>query len=388
MNFIAEFRQKHIRFALSQLKSIQALRAIAAISVMFAHLYGVEKNHAEVNPLLSPLALSGMAGGDLFFVISGFIIVWVAGDWTPGKRSSASFLYARVTRIYPTWWLFAGALALYLYVTQGVPWDPTVIGEESLTGTEHLIKSLLLIPHETLPVLQLGWTLIHEMYFYVVFAGLLLLPAAWRLPAMGVWTALLITAIFAGWSTHHAENLTALVFSPMTLEFLMGAAVGWVLKAGWTKYAMPALLAGIAGTVFAILSVDFLAEGVDLPLTRTLYFGPAASLIVYGVVALELQAKAARWAHPILVHIGDWSYSLYLGHLIVIAGLGRLYFPVFGRYGLIASLGYLYLASLAEITDAAVAYYLFERPSIRALRRWRPSHRSTGASEGSRAPAE
>ncbi len=373
---------------MNQLKSIQALRAIAAISVMFAHLYGVEKNHSGTDPLLSPLALSGMAGVDLFFVISGFIIVWVAGDWTPGTPSSAAFLYARVTRIYPTWWLFAGALAIYLYITQGVPWDPTVINGTATSGTEHLIKSLFLIPHETLPVLQLGWTLIHEMYFYLVFAVVLLLPTTWRIPAMGAWAALLIAAIFVGWSTFHAKNLIALFFYPMTLEFLMGAAIGWVIKSGWTKYALPALLAGLAGTVYAVLSVDFLTTSPNLAVTRTLHFGVSASLIVYGVTALETRTKRAPWAHPFLVRVGDWSYSLYLGHLIVIAGLGRLYYPIFGQYGTIASLGFIVSASISAIAVAAAAYYLFERPSIRLLRRWRPSHGATGAPVPSRAPAE
>lgn len=388
MNFIDEFRQKHTRSALSQLKSIQALRAIAAISVMFAHLYGVEKNHSDLATLLSPLALSGMAGVDLFFVISGFIIVWVAADWAPGTRSSAAFLYARVTRIYPTWWLFAGALAVYLYITQGVPWDPTEIDGRALSGSEHLIKSLLLIPHDALPILELGWTLVHEMYFYLVFALILLLPKTWRIPAMGAWAALLIAAIVSGWSSSQANTLITLAVYPMTLEFMMGAAVGWILKSGWTSYARPALIAGIAGTLYAILSVDFVTPSASLPLARTFLFGTSAALIIYGVTALEVRTKHARWAHPFLVRIGDWSYSLYLGHLIVIAGLGRLYYPVFGQYGMMASLAFILIAVISAITVAAAAYYLFERPTIRFLRRWRPSHEPTGAPDPSRAPAE
>ena len=358
-----------------KLKSIQALRAIAAIAVMFAHLYGIENRDADATPLLSELVLHGMAGVDLFFVISGFIMVWVAGDWQRGAQSSRAFLYARATRIYPTWWLFAGALSIYFWLTLGAPWDPAEVSPTGMSGTEHLVKSFLLVPQEILPVLQLGWTLVHEMYFYLGFALILLLPVAWRLPAMGVWASLIIAAIIAGQTRFHATTLVGLIFHPMTLEFLMGAAIGWVVKSGFTKYAGPILALGLIGLVSSFWTVDMLSLEQSFPVRRTLFMGGAAACIVYGLVAMEIRHGASKWALPVLVRIGDWSYSLYLCHILVIAGIARFYYPAFGQDTIVAKLGYLVLASVAAIAVAGLAFHLFERPSLRLLRRRRPTQR-------------
>lgn len=364
---------------MSKLKTIQALRAIAAIAVMFAHLYGIEARTDDADPLLSPLVLAGMSGVDLFFVISGFVIVWVAGDLTPGARTSLSFFYARATRIYPTWWLFAGIFAAYFYVTLGVPWDPEQLAKTGTTGPEHLLKSALLLPQANLPVLQLGWTLVHEMYFYVVFAGLLLLPQRARVPGMLVWAGIIVASMVIGRATFHGLTPVSLVLHPMTLEFLMGAGVAWLIRARITHFALPALLIGLAGAAYAICSIDITSYAPTFPIQRMLFFGIPAALIVYGLVALETRSEFGKRIPGFLVRIGDWSYSLYLGHLIVIAAVARLYDPIFGHDSVAAQAGYLIVASLTAIAVAGLAYHLFERPSMRFLRRWQPAPSSSRA---------
>lgn len=364
---------------MSKLRTIQALRAIAAIAVMFAHLYGIEARTNEAGPLLSPLVLAGMSGVDLFFVISGFVMVWVSGDLERGPRTSLSFFYARVTRIYPTWWLFAGVFAAYFYITLGVPWDPEQLAKTGASGPEHLFKSAFLLPQPNLPVLQLGWTLVHEMYFYVVFAGLLLLPRAWRLPAMLVWAGIIIASMLIGRATFHGLTPVSLVLHPMTLEFLMGAGIGFLVRARITSLALPALLIGLAGAFYAIINVDITSLAPTFPIQRMLFFGIPAALIVYGLVALETRSEFGKRVPGFLVRIGDWSYSLYLGHLIVIAAVARLYDAMLGHDSVAVQAGYLIVASLTAIAVAGLTYHLFERPSMRFLRRWQPDPKSSPA---------
>ena len=153
-------------------------------------------------------------GVDLFFVISGFIMVWVAGALPRGTASARDFMFARVTRIYPLWWLFAGAMALFLLYFKGVPWDPERLDPKELDGAVHLIKSLFLWPQPTHPVLGVGWTLVHEMYFYVGFALLLLcVPLRWRLRALLAWGAIVLIGAMAGLGTAFGRNLVELVFA-------------------------------------------------------------------------------------------------------------------------------------------------------------------------------
>ena len=348
---------------MTQLKSIQVLRALAAFAVMLAHLQSIEATQSGAAGLLPALILAGFGGVDLFFVISGFIMIWVAGDAAPGPRSALKFLFARVVRIYPLWWLFAAATAIYYLIATGVPWDAEMLANFELTGSDHLIKSFLLIPHEAFPVLTLGWTLMHEMYFYLVFAGLLLLPQAYRGPALIGWGALVVTAMLTGITGFYADTLLALAVYPMTLEFLFGAAVGWLIKSNRIKFAKPVLVLGCVGFVASLILIDFTSLEDSLPILRTFSFGIASAMIVYGVAALELAQKPMPWAHARLVQLGDWSYSLYLCHILVISAVARVFFPLFGGPGPLDNLIFILLAGATAIAVSGVTYGLFERPS-------------------------
>ena len=107
---------------MGKLHSIQSLRAIAALLVFLCHLFAMEEAHAGRSENLTSFWVNGAHGVDLFFVISGFVIVWVASDARQGWRSALDFLFARIARIYPLWWLFAGATAIMLWIARCSPW--------------------------------------------------------------------------------------------------------------------------------------------------------------------------------------------------------------------------------------------------------------------------
>lgn len=347
---------------MTQIKSIQALRAIAALAVMFAHLQGLETQLSAGDPLLSPVWTAGVSGVDLFFVISGFIMVWVAGDWAAGSNNSLKFIFSRVLRIYPLWWLFAAIAAAYFAYTSGVPWDVDRVPDGD--GPMHLIKSFLLLPQSPPPVLTLGWTLIHEMYFYLVFALILLLPVKARKPAFALWAALIATSTALQFTGFSATSLISLALFPLTLEFLMGGAVAWLILSGYTRFAGAALVLGLAGLVYAIVTVDFTVASDFQPVHRMLAYGPAYALIVYGLVSLEQRQRLDRWIPGFLVTVGDWSYSLYLCHILVITAIARAFFPVFDTAGLFDNLAFLVLASVAALLVSGLTYTWFEKPIV------------------------
>lgn len=354
---------------MTQLKSVQALRAIAALAVMLAHLQGLEKQMTGGGQLLAPIWIAGVSGVDLFFVISGFIMVWVAGDWAPGAKNSLKFMFSRVLRIYPLWWLFAGVTAAYFLVSSGLPWDKDFVREAN--GPMHLIKSFLLLPQQSPPVLTLGWTLIHEMYFYVVFALVLLLPVKIRKPAFVLW-ALLIAASTAFQLTGFSPNsLLSLALFPLTLEFLMGSAVAWLVLSGFSRFAWSALALGVCALVYAIVTVDFTVASTMQPTHRMLAYGPAYALIVYGLVVLERRGALNKVMPTQLVTIGDWSYSLYLSHILVITAIARVFFPIFDTAGPIDNLTFLILASAAAIAVSGLTYNFFEKPIVTRARKAR-----------------
>ena len=134
---------------------------------------------------------------------------------------------------------------------------------------------------------------------------------------------------------------------------------------------MPCLCVGLVWLCAAAWSVDFSQARDALPTQRTLAFGPAFALILYAVVNLE-QKPAIRAAIPAaLVRLGDWSYSLYLCHLLMISAIARLYFPTFGQPGVWDNLGFLVISSVAAILASALTYALFERPIVSQTRKLR-----------------
>ncbi len=351
---------------MTQLKSIQALRAIAALAVMFAHLQGLEIQLATGTPILGSVWTAGVSGVDLFFVISGFIMVWVAGDWVPGSSSSLKFMFSRVLRIYPLWWLFAAVTAAYFAFATGVPWDVDRVSSDD--GPIHLVKSFLLLPQSPPPVLTLGWTLIHEMYFYVVFALILLLPLKARKPAFVLWALLIVASTVLQLTGFSATNLLSLALFPLTLEFLMGSAVAWLVLSGHTRFGGAALGLGLAGLVYAVMAVDFTVASDFQPVHRMLAYGPAYALIVYGLVSLEQRGHLTRLIPGFLVTVGDWSYSLYLCHILVITAIARAFIPVFDVAGPIDNLAFLLLASAAALLVSGLTYTCFEKPIVQRTR--------------------
>ncbi|GAB5459687.1 MAG: acyltransferase [Henriciella sp.] len=369
-----------------KLRSIQALRGIAALLVMLCHLRAVESLHADGERVFSDVWINGTSGVDIFFVISGFVIVWVTTHTPRSFRQSAAFLFGRITRIYPLWWLFAAIAAAYFMVIYNTPWDAEALTRPGFNGLEHLWKSALLLPQPDFPVLIVGWTLIHEMYFYIVFAGIILIvPKHWRLMALLVWAVIIVAGSLFLPLVRHASSLLILALFPMTLEFILGALIAYAIRFKITAGALPCLFTGVATFGFVFLKYDFVSGGGPLidwmnlakpdaftmSWGRTIFFGIPAGLIVYGLVAMELRNDWGKWIPSFMVKLGDWSYALYLCHILVLSAVAKLLFPYLPSTGLIDNIAFVVIASGGAILLSGLTYHLFEQPLLRFFALWR-----------------
>ncbi|MFN7164842.1 MAG: acyltransferase family protein [Hyphomonas sp.] len=433
-----------------KLQSIQILRGFAALLVVIYHIrameaLGIANNGLTEAPLLNGLITNGYAGVDLFFVISGFIMVHVTTGLKAGLTSSLDFLFARVTRIYPLWWFFAGVMTLAFIVYNGLGfgagWERVSQGEPLVP---YIIKSFLLAPQNAHPVLGVGWTLVHEMYFYLVFTFFMLVPRRCWLWGLLAWGAMLIAGSAAGITKPYAADVLGLIFYPMTMEFIMGAVVGLAVSAG---LAWRSGMVTLVATLWLFASLGF--QGVEddnlMMWGRVVWFGLPCTLLVYGFATLELTGRqawlvpagvgalcaaaisllynlvsespyadrlgatimsttigalamlAVLWAgwlggqarpgailamqpalqrmHAGLARLGDWSFSLYLCHPLVLAPI-RLGFhaldergvlpAVFrtGHPGALDNLVLIIVSLAASIVVAWLSYRLVERPLI------------------------
>ena len=130
------------------LVNIQALRGVAASLVVLSHLGVVEAKYGG-DTILPGETILGFSGVDLFFVISGFIMVHVTRGDFGAPRKAGAFLFSRFTRIYPLYWL----VSLFLIVVW-LRWPDMVFA--SATGSPDLIKSLALWPESRPPLLAVS----------------------------------------------------------------------------------------------------------------------------------------------------------------------------------------------------------------------------------------
>ena len=81
---------------MARLLTLQVTRGVAANLVVFSHLFIVQTRYTG-GDILPAFSFYGIAGVDIFFVLSGFIMVAVAGKST----GAIQFLWRRAVRIYP-----------------------------------------------------------------------------------------------------------------------------------------------------------------------------------------------------------------------------------------------------------------------------------------------
>src|ERR1700722_8663891 len=189
-----------------ELFSIQYLRAAAAIAVLIFH--AAQRGGTSFG--------AGAAGGDVFFVISGFIMWVISARATP-----ASFLTRRAARIIPLYWLVTLVIAAAaITMPSAFPnLQPTL---------DHVVKSMLFYPHAdpsgiVAPLIVPGWTLDYEVFFYLVFAMSLLVAARSRALVL---TAALGLLVLAGQLIRPANPALATYTHPLLLEFLSGVLLG------------------------------------------------------------------------------------------------------------------------------------------------------------------
>ena len=344
------------------------LRAIAAIMVVIFHAQALLSAY-ELRIGLSPTALNmtnslrtlGSSGVDIFFVISGFVMAYISY----GKRGSPSciapFLKRRLIRIVPIYWMYTFILAALLLFL------PQVFATAKFSAVETLL-SCLFIPYNpltnpTAPVLQVGWTLSYEMYFYLL-VGLGLCLSFWRF-------ALLLGVIFSvcvagGLLYSFSDPGIRLLTNPILFEFLAGFICGGAYLSGFTPNNK------IPPALFGLGIIGYVACGAELISIPPGFF---AVLLVAGSVFWEQQAKKACFS-KILVAIGNSSYTLYLSHYLLMPLLGKLC-AAMGFWHIFPSGAFIIFATITCVLVAHVLYMAIEMP---LMKMFRTKHQNTSGS--------
>ncbi|WP_292048316.1 MULTISPECIES: acyltransferase family protein [unclassified Brevundimonas] len=335
---------------------VQALRFAAATAVVAAHAVDLAGKRLGLETLAGdgPLADFGAVGVDLFFVISGFVIATTTRGRS-GLAAAGEFLWRRCRRVAPIYWLVS--LPILIGMARG-----------GTLSAEVAAATFLFWPFSglemTFPALGPGWTLCFEMLFYAAF-GLSLAGGrrvGWGLA--GAYAVLIVGGFFA------AAPVLRFWGAPIILEFLLGVVIArtWRSAPRWAgPWAMGLGLAGLGLTLaFGYGRIDGV-EALNDPATgmaRVLIWGLPSALVVFGAVRLERLDRAPGGLGRAAAFMGDASYSIYLIHVLVIRGLGRLF-----ETGMVALAGdaVVVLTVAASLAAGAVVHVWIERPLLTVM---------------------
>jgi peptidoglycan/LPS O-acetylase OafA/YrhL len=346
----------------NRLEWVQVLRGLAAVMVVFFH-FGLWETKIFGSNIATPgfLLNGGEAGVDIFFVISGFIMVFITPNELRG-RGSLEFLYRRFTRIFPPYWIVFGVM-LIVWLQRPEFFNRSYQHQMDVT------RSFFLLPQSFMPLLNVGWSLIHEVYFYLVLSGLLIFRRPGRIVLLALWFATVLLAnIFSLPAASPGSPVLQLVLSPFSLEFQMGMVVAFTFKnfAGWRLPAWCYVSSAIGGILAIYIIGQFHLTGGAYPLNnqmlRTCSYGLAGWVVVLSCVQLDVSTliTAPKWG----VFLGDASYSLYLVHAPIIMATCTIVSHVVPHPSLKVAIGCFCVSIVLVFGTAFLFHVLIERRLI------------------------
>ncbi len=332
----------------AKFQGIEAGRGAAALFVVLAHATTIiaEPRFLEAMPFGGFFQPFG-TGIDFFFVLSGFIIAWVHGGDIGRPERFRNYAYRRFFRIYPAYWAVLFPLALLYFLRPGT-------GIPSQRDPLNLLFSAALLPYPAAPVLGVAWTLVHEIFFYLLFSLLILCGRRllWLAP---VWIALIL---FTELSFAEKPFPLSIFCNAFNLEFIIGGLAAVALRR-W-RIPSPRVLAIVGFCAFCLLTATQPAF-LQVSLLARLAYGCSVFLGIVGVV--EWERSGGLTVHRSLRILGASSYAIYLVHgvalSIAIQAIMRLIGPALKPEILFGAV------VILSVATGVAFHYLVEKPLAR-----------------------
>jgi peptidoglycan/LPS O-acetylase OafA/YrhL len=346
-----------------RISQLDGLRGVAILLVVVWHYYvgnRIGANHNATVLLAKRLLAFSWSGVDLFFVLSGFLIVGILLDQKDAKNYFHVFYLRRFCRILPVYYLL---LALFWILSSTL----------TLTGTVHsalfanplpawiyltLTQNLYMADRGFGPGwLGLTWSLCVEEQFYLLIPAVVrffqVRTIAWIF-AVCVLAAPVFRSLYPG--------LHAFVITPFRADALLSGGCLAILV---RSPRVLALMFKHRSSLYLILVVLIAVNALFVDLESVGHSAHAWLAAVYSVLLLVSVVDsngpmACFLSIPTLAWIGNRSYFIYLFHAPVL-GLTSV---VFGSTGMeitsIADLAVVTLALVMTLALSQVSFRYFE----------------------------
>ena len=289
-----------------QYKTLDHWRGVAVLWVLLFHGFGTtyELSLHPVVETLKSIAAPGWLGVHFFFVISGYCIS--ASVYRLGQKQEGAwvFLQHRFWRLIPTYWLallFTVGLNLISMPFNQVSLDVVLPSLWVWLGNFLLIQPYLEVPSYVV----VYWTLVVEIGFYLITAGLIV-----ACNQVGLKIALALGLSLGIISALLPSNVQTIGAINLWCEFLCGALLfGALLTKAQNRLSQHRLM------LVLILILGTLGAWIDPTLqAKYVWFSALFAIALYLLYPLDDRIASWKWLRW-LQAAGLMSYSLYLLHV-------------------------------------------------------------------------
>jgi len=350
----------------SHLRGIDALRAVAAMLVVFYHM--VLLPNMQIPVYLNVVKHHFGVGVPLFYALSGFVLAYGYLDKLNERSQVLKFYLRRFFRIAP---LFYSMLIVWL-VASRIKWGTFPGSFHDLVLNASLLFGLVPGKHES--IVWAGWSIGVEVLFYLLFPVVAVLARSLRSGVLALALAILVSSSFFTVASSldigsyaYMNIITHLPnFLCGVLAFLIWRHLGFRRSAWQGSILLVLSLLGMLAVIYvpSAYRVLMLASGVRL------------DLYIWGLLFIGLILSLCMFPNRIIVNqfsigMGRDSFSLYLWHPLIIVMLVDFYAWIGGRLGG-GVLNFLACALVTVCAIRLVSYYSFrliETPGMKLGKR-------------------
>jgi len=253
-------------------------------------------------PALEGIFKYGYLGVELFFMISGFVILLTAM-----KKTAVEFTISRIKRLYPAFWvaLIITTLAILFFA----------IDQQTSVGLKQFLFNFTMVPEYlgSVNIDPVYWTLQVEIKFYFWVGIILFLRKIEHIELfIMIWLCFSVLEMF-----HFAHQITHFILIPEWAPYFCAGALFYRLRVfGLTRQR--ALMLFIA----YVLSIYFAIQGADERTTLyETYFSPVITSFIisffYLLFILVITKSIRKINSPIFAIVGALTYPLYLIHNVL-----------------------------------------------------------------------
>ncbi len=349
-----------------KIQILQVLRAIATVIVFLSHYFADGYTLYEIHFI-------GAVGVGIFFVLSGFLLIYT------DRSNYKGYMMKRLIRICPLYWL----VTLLVFVLGLIA--PSYL-HTSVPTVSNLLKSLFFIPyysaHGIFPLLPIGWTLIVEMFVYVLYymvarsvilAYMLKRKASFNKKGENstneiekatkdsavcrgvVMAAILLLLIVLNRVVPNSLFLFSYGSNYM-IYFVIGIIGALLLKKSEKRFFIKQIHSSkLSILLFVLLFAFFIGFS-------TIYDDTVCNVVILGLSILAAIVLLWSASFPkIIVMLGDISYSFYLTHYFLVKLFTRVLIRLVWPINTFFAIVFLILCFVVTACISWVSYQLIEK---------------------------